>query len=179
MLDYASALRYETIAMEYVRSKEIYDLFKFSRQQLSYWRGEGLLLASDRTESGYYKYSFQDLVAIKTVRTLKNYGFSTQHIKKVFFALKERFNQISNPFVQKSIFVIGNRIAYKHEGKIYDALTDQGFFLNMTDSKEIEFGVVNDIKTKRPDLLSTFEKDIPKTKKGRINRREVLLKIFK
>ena len=123
-----------------------------------------MFFGDEKTTGGHYRYNFQDVVALKTIKTLNEKGFSTQHIKKVYSSLKNRHKDISNPFVQKSILLVGNRIAYKHNNQILDAITGQAFFIEVLSSEEIEYKTINEIDKRRPELLDKFRQK--KTKIG-------------
>lgn len=106
-------------------AKLIKKLFGFTRQQLYHWRKDGFLSASGVTEKGYCHYTFKDFVALRTIRALKERGFSTYQIKKAFNSLRNKFPDVQNPFVQKPVVVIGNRIAIIDRDRVYDALSGQ------------------------------------------------------
>ena len=163
--------------METFKSKDIFNLFRISRQQLKAWREIGLFTPQKKTEKGHYRYNYHDLVALKTILTLKRSGFSTQHIKEVFKSLKKRFGVSTNPFVQKSIVVVNNRIAYVEKGKLYDALTGQGFLFEMILSQEIEFEVKNDIYENMHELNNI--KKTSNRKKIYSTKKKLILKALK
>jgi DNA-binding transcriptional MerR regulator len=144
-----------------ISSKFVENLFDLSRQQLSYWRKVGLFSAAERTDGNHYRYGFQDLVALKTIRTLQEKGFTTYQIRKSFQALKERFPNISNAFVEKPVLVLGRRIAIVDKGKAYDALSGQTFLIDLS---QIE-SWVEALKDKEPKL--TFEVPLTRRKKKR------------
>jgi DNA-binding transcriptional MerR regulator len=135
-------------------SRDIKKLFGISRQQLRYWRDIGLFSASEKTKAGYYKYGYQDLVELKTLKTLKENGVSTYQIKKAYIAIKKRFKTIPKPFVQKPIIIYGNRIAIVENGKIYDAVTGQMFLLGF--NKKIN-AWIKEMKTKEPKVFIVHE----------------------
>lgn len=109
--------------------------------------------ASGITPGGYYHYSFQDFVALRTISILKKKGFSAYQIRKSFESLKRKFPEISNPFVQHPVLVTGNRIAIIVRGKVYDALTGQMLIIKL---EEIELWVKK-LEEKHEDI--SFELD--------------------
>ncbi len=112
-------------------SRLVHKEFKFSRQQLYYWRREGLISPKSKTsQKGDFKYSFRDRKVLKTIKYLKDSGMSTYRIKKCFKHLKDHFPNIKNPFASNPIFVFGNSIVFCHKGKSYDALSGQLFLLD-------------------------------------------------
>jgi len=112
-------------------------MFGISRQKLYYWRKRGLFKSDEKSPGGHYRYGFQDLVALKTIKTLQDEGFTTYQIRKAFVALKKRYQDISNPFVQKPVIVNGKKIAIIDNGKVYDVLTGQMQILSI-DIRQLE-----------------------------------------
>ena len=102
----------------------------FSRQQLHYWRKIGIFSASLNTPGGHYRYGFQDLKSLNTIKLLRDAGISTHRIRKCFESIRESFPEIKSPFVEKPILVFGGRIVFVHKGQAYDALTGQSLLLD-------------------------------------------------
>lgn len=111
--------------------KHIRKLFGFTRQQLHYWRKNGLIAAPQKTGGGHYRYEFQDLVVLKTIHTLKKHGISTYRIRRSFETIKSMFGGTINPFIKKRVMVYGQNIVFVHRGKIYDALSGQAYLFDL------------------------------------------------
>ena len=73
--------------------------------------------------------------------------------------MKARLPESINPFVDKTIVAIGNRIAYRHEGKIYDAISGQGFLFSFIEKTEIEYLAQQDIKRRLPNEYKNIIKN--------------------
>lgn len=115
--------------------RKIKQHLNFTRQQLYHWRKKGLLNVQEKTSGKHCRYNLQEFQTLKVIKLLKEAGFSTFKIRKCFEKIKEMFEEIENPFVEKQILVFGGNIIFIHESRAYDALSGQILFL---DFKEIE-----------------------------------------
>jgi len=113
----------------------IRDNLGFSRQQLYYWRKLGIISPSPRTSGGHYRYHFDDLKILKTIRILRDAGLSTYRIRTSLQKIKKFFPDIENPLLECRILIFGRRMVFLHKGRAYDALTGQTYLL---DFKKIE-----------------------------------------
>jgi len=98
-----------------------------NRKVLLYWRKIGLLVPdpSKKSKGGHYRYSFTDLVTIKTIIRLKKAGASTYRIKKAAEQLRRDALEIKSPLSEKSFCVI-NGVPCVVEGcRDYNPVTGQ------------------------------------------------------
>lgn len=121
----------------YHMSKHIEKIFGITRKVLLYWRKIGLVNPSMRTDGGHYRYSFEDLVAIKTITNLNKAGISTFKIKKTIESLKKQFPDLESPLSQKSFCVIGKEIYVVDKKTDFNPLTGQYSFILNKETKSL------------------------------------------
>ena len=96
-----------------------------SHRQLNYWRKSGLLGPSQFTEGGHARYSFTDLVALKTAKQLLDAGVSLQKIRKSISSLIAYLPTLERPLTELSLIATGDIILVLHEGSAFEALSGQ------------------------------------------------------
>jgi DNA-binding transcriptional MerR regulator len=79
---------------DYFPTRDVVDILGISRRQLQYWAKTGLVAPSAATPGGHRRYSFADLVALKTTKRLIDSGVSVQRIRESICALRERLPRI-------------------------------------------------------------------------------------
>ena len=57
------------------RTREVVSLLGISRRQLQYWAQTDLVRPSVQTPGGHARYTFEDLVALKTAKRLIDHGY--------------------------------------------------------------------------------------------------------
>jgi DNA-binding transcriptional MerR regulator len=137
-------INFEIITMEeknnlYFTSSHIEAIFGINRKVLLYWRKIGILTPdlSRKSQGGHYRYSFTDLVAIKTIVRLNDAGASTYRIKKAVEEFKKEFPEVKSPLSEKSFYVIGN-IPYVIEGsRDYNPVTRQYSLIKTEETKSL------------------------------------------
>ena len=60
---------------------EVVEIVGVTKRQLQHWDKTGLVSPRQRTAGGHARYSFQDLIALKTVKRLLDAGVSLQKIR--------------------------------------------------------------------------------------------------
>ncbi len=96
-----------------------------SLRQLAYWRKSGLLVPSHRTPGGHSRYTFSDLIALKSARQLLDAGVSLQKIRKSMDALLRFLPTLRRPLAEISLVATGDVILILHEGSTFEALSGQ------------------------------------------------------
>jgi DNA-binding transcriptional MerR regulator len=140
----------------YFTSRHIEAIFKINRKVLLYWRRIGILNPSVKTNGGHYRYSFAELVAVKTIIKLKAAGISTYKIKKTVEELK-KVSEIRSPLSEKSFYVIGKEVYVVDKQGDFSPCTGQYSFIFIW-SEETKSQVKN---------LTLDKFDIPQTVKRR------------
>lgn len=120
----------------YFTNHHIKTIFGISRKVLSYWRKIGLFSASLKTDGGHYRYSFSDMVALKTITELKDKGISTNQLKRISDKQRNEHIDIKTLFTEKSLYIIGKEIIIADKKMPFDPLTGQGTFLRNHDMKK-------------------------------------------
>lgn len=114
------------------------DLFDITRQQLYYWR-KNLLNAQGRGTGNETRYTFGDLVAIKTILKLREEGVSTHMITRVIKKSRDIFPNMGNLLGSTPIIPSGGRLIVIYRGQAYEGTTGQGVFISLVEvEKEVE-----------------------------------------
>lgn len=108
-------------------------------RQLVYWRKTGLLAPSQQTPGGHARYSFSDLIALKTAKRLIDAGVSLQRIRRSIASLIEFLPHIGRPLSEVSLVATGDVVLVFHEGTAFDALTGQEWVFPVAElQREVE-----------------------------------------
>lgn len=101
-----------------------------SQKQLVYWDREGIVRPSVSPASGRGSrrlYSYMDLLALTTVKQLKDEGFSLQKIRKCVSYLRGRGLDVSRPLSFCRLIACGDTIYFARNQQTYlDALKRSG-----------------------------------------------------
>lgn len=116
-------------------SRQIESIFGINRKVLFYWRKIGLVTPSELTSGGHARYTFSDLVAIKTVNALRDAGISTNQMKKNIVALRKEFPNAQNVLAEKSLYVVGKEIIVADSIVGFNPVSKQCTFINNNDMK--------------------------------------------
>lgn len=96
-----------------------------SRRQLSYWRKTGLISPHQQTAGGHARYTFADLLALKTAKKLIVAGVSVQRIRKSITSLINFLPACAAPLTELSLVATGDMILVLHRETAFEALTGQ------------------------------------------------------
>ena len=108
-------------------------------RQLRYWQQTQLLSPSDFTAGGHARYSFTDLIALKSARRLLDAGVSLQRIRKCMSSLTRFLPTTTTPLRELSLVVTGDVILVLHSAGAFDAISGQEWVLPVADIlREIE-----------------------------------------
>ena len=117
------------------------DLFDITRQQLYYWR-KNLLNARGKGTGNETRYTFNDLVAIKTILKLREEGVSTHMMTRVIKKSRDIFPDMGNLLGSTPIIPSGGRLIIIYRGQAYEGATGQGVFISLVEvEKEVEESV--------------------------------------
>jgi DNA-binding transcriptional MerR regulator len=110
-----------------------------SSRQLGYWRKTGLIVPQSRTEGGHARYSFSDLIALRTAKRLLDAHISLQRIRKCLQSLTRFLPTADRPLVELSLVVTGDVVLVFHGERAFDALTGQEWVFPIAElAKEVE-----------------------------------------
>lgn len=96
-----------------------------SRRQLTYWRKTGLINPQFRTTGGHTRFTFADLLALKTAKKLIDAGVSVQRIRKSIISLTSFLPSCTAPLTELSLVATGDMILVLHRETAFEALTGQ------------------------------------------------------
>jgi len=119
-----------TLAMEAFNSKYTRLLTGTTQKQLVYWDKQGIVKPSISPASGRGSrrlYSYLDLLALMTVKNLKEAGFSLQKIRTCVSYLRGRGLDVTRPLAFCKLLACGNTIYFlKDEATYIDTLKRPG-----------------------------------------------------
>ena len=100
--------------------KEVCNLTGLSRKAILYYDSTGLLHPSERSESGYRFYSYEDVEVLRLIKNLRSIEFSVSDIKKLLSpdaeedAVQSLFNRRRNDLLTQSndYYVLAKKIDY-------------------------------------------------------------------
>jgi tetratricopeptide (TPR) repeat protein len=97
---------------------DILRILHITPKQLSGWQRAGLVPIAD-------DYSFFDLIQLKKVRDLRAKRVRPAVIRESLMAMRKQVAGMENPFLEASVFSVGNRVAFRHEGRSLEPLAGQ------------------------------------------------------
>jgi tetratricopeptide (TPR) repeat protein len=109
--------------------EEVLRILEITPRQLRSWEAQGLVAAGQ-------EYTFSDLLALKTVKKLREQNVSARRIQLTVASLKERLADVDQPLAQLRITAEGRRITVHTGGGRMDAMSGQ--LLLDFDAREIE-----------------------------------------
>lgn len=110
-----------------------------STRQLSYWRKTGLVKPQSYTAGGHARYSFTDLIALRTAKKLLDANVSLQRIRKCLQSLTRFLPAADCPLVELSLVVTGDVVLVFHGERAFDALTGQEWVFPIAElAREVE-----------------------------------------
>jgi len=116
--------------------RQVVDIIGVTRRQLVYWHNTKLVIPSCRTKGGHARYSFTDLVAIKTAKKLIDAGLSVQRIRNSILSLITFLPTCKEPLSELSLVATGDVILVLHQNSAFEALTGQEWILPLVDLQE-------------------------------------------
>ena len=107
-------------SQEYTRA-HVRRQFGLTERQLQSWERQSLLPAVER-------YSFSDLIAIRTIVELRGKGFRPAEIGRAVEALRRKLEGVRHPLSELRILSDGKRIAVRTAGQKMEAISGQIVF---------------------------------------------------
>ena len=105
--------------------QQVMSITGLSRRQLSYWRKTGLIVPQLQTAGGHARYSFADLLTLKTAKKLIDAGVSVQRIRKSIVSLTSFLPSCTAPLTELSLVATGDMILVLHRETAFEALSGQ------------------------------------------------------
>ena len=114
-------------------TRQVSRITGLSARQLGYWRKTGLLSPACKTPGGHARYSFIDLVSLKTASRLIAAGVSVQRIRQCLQSLSRFLPNTDTPLQELSLVATGDVVLVLRSGSAFDALTGQEWILQVAD----------------------------------------------
>lgn len=105
--------------------QQVMSITGLSRRQLSYWRKTELIVPQLLTAGGHARYSFADLLTLKTAKKLIDAGVSVQRIRKSIVSLTSFLPSCTAPLTELSLIATGDMILVLHRESAFEALSGQ------------------------------------------------------
>jgi len=112
-------------ARDLYRSSDVVQIIEISRRQLQYWAQTDLIRPSARTPGGHGRYTFEDLVALKTAKRLIDAGVSVQRIRSSIGALRKMLPTVRRPLAELILVATGDVVLAFKDGTAFDAISGQ------------------------------------------------------
>lgn len=104
--------------MKQYRRSDILRILHITARQLAGWQRAGLVPVSD-------EYSFFDLIQLKQVRDLRAKRVRSAVIRESLEAMQQLAAGMENPLIEASVFSVGNRVAFRHQGRSVEPVHGQ------------------------------------------------------
>jgi len=122
--------------------KGVVGLTGVSGRQVDYWATTGVVRPSVKSAAGKgsrREYSFQDLVALKMAKRLKDEGISLQKIRKALAFLRKHFPDLKQPLAELRFLTDGETVYVgRDREKICDTLNQGQFVFSLALGEIIE-----------------------------------------
>lgn len=105
--------------------QQVMGITGLTRRQLSYWRKTGLIAPQSQTRGGHARYTFADLLILKTAKKLIDAGVSVQRIRKSIASLSNFLPSCTTPLSELSLVATGDMILVLHQETAFEALSGQ------------------------------------------------------
>lgn len=114
-------------------SKQVCTITGVTPRQLNYWRNTALIIPSQQTRGGHARYTFQDIVAVKTAQQLISVGTSVQRIRKTLSSLLEFLPTVKQPLSELSVLATADTVLVFQGGAAFEPLTGQTWILEIAE----------------------------------------------
>ncbi|HBA39378.1 MAG TPA: hypothetical protein DCZ05_06450, partial [Deltaproteobacteria bacterium] len=145
------------VAMEAFNSKMVRRIVGVSLRQIQYWDEQGFIRPSVKLAEGrgtQRLYSFSDLVQLKVVKDLTDYGLSLQKIRRCLHYLKRYFPETVQPL---------NSLKYLTDGeKLFVLTSDRNKILDVMDRQFVfSLGIGNLVRELNGEVRRIAGKGLP------------------
>ncbi len=111
--------------------REIVGILGITHRQLSHWAKSGLVVPSSRTPGGHARYTFQDLIALATVKRLLDGGVPLQRLRRSLAALNRLLPTVRRPLVELTLVASESVVLVIYEETAFEALTGQQWIIDV------------------------------------------------
>jgi tetratricopeptide (TPR) repeat protein len=110
----------ETAVQSYCRA-DLLRILRITSRQLQAWEKAALVTAAEN-------YSFFDLLQIKKVRDLCAQKVRPAMIRQSLEAMQKQVAGMENPLLEAGSYQSGRRVAFRHEGRVFEPIAGQFMF---------------------------------------------------
>jgi DNA-binding transcriptional MerR regulator len=110
---------------ELFRTRDVVEILRISRRQLHYWARTDFVAPSSSTPGGHARYTFDDLVALKTAKRLIDSGVSVQRIRASIRALRGMLPTVRRPLAELVLVATGDVVLAFRGETAFDAVSGQ------------------------------------------------------
>lgn len=146
--------------------QQVMHITGLSRRQLTYWSKTGLVVPRQRTAGGHARYTFLDLLALKTAKKLLDAGLSVQRIRKSIASLTSFLPTCTAPLNELSLVVTGDIILVLHQETAFEALTGQEWIYPVAELEREAARSHGETEPEQVELFHWSETDQPMAKAG-------------
>jgi DNA-binding transcriptional MerR regulator len=126
-------------ATDRFRTQDVIQILGISRRQLQYWAQTALVAPTAQTPGGHGRYTFEDLVALKTAKRLIDAGVSVQRIRKSIAALQRILPTVRRPLAELILVATGDVVLAFQDGTAFDAVSGQEWVFEVAQlQREVE-----------------------------------------
>lgn len=114
-------------------SRQVCRITGLTARQLHYWHHTDLVAPSKRTAGGHARYSFTDLIALKSAKRLLDAGISLQRVRKCLHSLTGFLPNSRVPLRDLSLVITGDLVLALHSTGAFDALSGEEWIMPVAD----------------------------------------------
>jgi DNA-binding transcriptional MerR regulator len=115
--------------------REVSEIIGLTFRQIQHWDQTELVTPSRRTAGGHGRYSFQDLIALRTAKRLLDAGVSLQRIRHSLRELQRLLPVVKRPLSELTLVATGDAILVFYEGTVFDAISGQAWIVEASEIK--------------------------------------------
>ena len=128
-----------------------------SRRQLTYWRKTGLINPQFQTSGGHARFSFANLLALRTAKKLIDAGVSVQRIRNSIVSLTSFLPSCTAPLTELSLVATGDMISVLHRETAFEALTGQEWIYPVAELAREAAKTLGESEPEQTDLFIDLE----------------------
>ena len=106
-------------------SRQVTALTGLTQRQLAYWRRTGLISPTKASQGGHARYTFSDLVLLRTVKQLLDSGVSVQRLRKSISALHHYLQHETSALHELTLVATGDVILVLKKGQAFETVSGQ------------------------------------------------------
>lgn len=134
--------------------QQVMSITGLTRRQLGYWRKTGLIVPQLHTTGGHARYTFADLLALKTAKKLIDAGVSVQRIRKSIVSLTSFLPSCTAPLTELSLVATGDMILVLHRETAFEALSGQEWIYPVAELEREAAKTRGETEPEQPDLFN-------------------------